>query len=72
MALNCIWWWDSSSGTVENVDNPSFSLLPGPLLARVVVSAIATSMGQMLLLTAQSFTKDYSKFYACALIVCIW
>ena len=31
MTLNCIWWWDSSSG------NPSLQLLPGPIWSGIVV-----------------------------------
>ena len=36
MTQNCIWWWGSSSGTLENMAYPFITITPNPTLTRIV------------------------------------
>ena len=42
-ALNCIWLWDSSSGSLEFAEN-LWSVLPGPLWQEMVVPVMVSSI----------------------------
>ena len=47
MTLNCIWWWDSSPGALENVEYLFIAVLQAPLWPGVVVRIRVPSMGQI-------------------------
>ena len=73
ITLNCIWWWNSSLETWENVKYFFISMIPSPPWAELVVPVRVPSRGSMKLFNylLRTIIISYLEPYSCVQIIYI-